>query len=54
MDLDTCGTLGLAEGRTATAEKDLLAGHAGTLRYLAMDMPATYRSVRSRPRDPGS
>ena len=38
------GTLGLAEGRTAAAEKDLLTGHAATLRYLAMDMSATYRS----------
>ena len=45
VDLDAwAGTLGLAEGRTATAEKDLLAGHAGTLRYLAMDMSAIYRS----------
>ena len=44
VDLDAGGTLGLAEGRTATAEKDLLAGHAGTLRYLAMDLSATYRS----------
>ena len=44
VDLHAGGTLGLAEGRTATAEKDLLAGHAGTLRYLAMDMSATYRS----------
>ena len=41
---DAGGTLGLAEGRTAAAEKDLLAGHAGTLRYLAMDLSATYRS----------
>ena len=32
------------KGRTAAAEKDLLAGHAATLRYLAMDMSATYRS----------
>ena len=44
MDLDAGGTLGLAEGRTAAAEKDLVAGHAGTLRYLAMDLSATYRS----------
>ncbi len=42
MDLDAGGTLGLAEGRTAAA--DLVAGHAGTLRYLAMDLSATYRS----------
>ena len=32
------------QGRTAAAEKDLLAGHAATLRYLAMDLSATYRS----------
>ena len=38
VDLGTGGTLGLAEGRTAAAEKDLLAGHASTLRYLAMDL----------------
>src|ERR1035441_2461831 len=44
VDLDGGGTLGLAEGRTAAAEKDLLTGHAATLRYLAMDMSATYRS----------
>ena len=44
VDLDSGGTLGLAEGRTAAAEKDLLAGHAATLRYLAMDLSATYRS----------
>ena len=41
---DGGGTLGLAEGRTAAAENDLLAGHAATLRYLAMDLSATYRS----------
>ena len=44
VDLGSGGTLGLAEGRTAAAEKDLLAVHAATLRYLAMDMSATYRS----------
>jgi transposase len=44
VDLGGGGTLGLAQGRTAAAEQDLLAGHAGTLRYLAMDMSATYRS----------
>ena len=44
VDLGTGGTLGLAQGRTATAEKDLLTGHAATLRYLAMDLSATYRS----------
>jgi transposase len=44
VDLGSGGTLGLAGGRTAAAEKDLLTGHAATLRYLAMDMSATYRS----------
>ena len=44
VDLGTGGTLGLAQGRTAAAEKDLLTGHAATLRYLAMDLSATYRS----------
>ena len=44
VDLDGGGTLGLAEGRTAAAEEDLLTGHAATLRYLAMDLSATYRS----------
>ena len=44
VDLGSGGSLGLAQGRTAEAEKDLLAGHAGRLRYLAMDLSATYRS----------
>ena len=44
VDLDGGGTLGLAEGRTAAAEQDLLTGNAATLRYLAMDLSATYRS----------
>jgi transposase len=44
VDLGAGGSLGLAEGRTAEAEKDLLAGHAGRLRYLAMDLSGTYRS----------
>jgi transposase len=44
VDLGGGGTLGLAQGRTAEAEKDLLAGHAGRLRYLAMDLSVTYRS----------
>ena len=44
VDLGGGGSLGLAQGRTAEAEKDLLAGHAGRLRYLAMDLSATYRS----------
>jgi transposase len=44
VDLGSGGSLGLAQGRTAEAEKDLLAGHAGRLRYLAMDLSGTYRS----------
>ena len=44
VDLGGGGTLGLAEGRTAAVEEDLLAGHAAKLRYLAMDLSATYRS----------
>jgi transposase len=44
VDLGSGGTLGLAQGRTAEAEKDLLDGYAGRLRYLAMDLSATYRS----------
>ena len=44
VDLGGGGSLGLAEGRTAEAEKDLLTGHAGRLRYLAMDLSGTYRS----------
>jgi transposase len=44
VDLGAGGSLGLAEGRTAAAEENLLAGHAGRLRYLAMDLSATYRS----------
>ena len=44
VDLDGGGTLGLAEGRTAAAENDLLTGHTAKLRYLAMDLSATYRS----------
>jgi transposase len=44
VDLGSGGTLGLAEGRTAAAEKDLLTGHTAKLRYLAMDLSATYRS----------
>ncbi|MGO9079957.1 MAG: transposase [Streptosporangiaceae bacterium] len=43
-DLGTGGSIGLAEGRTAAAEKDLLAARAGRLRYLAMDLSATCRS----------
>ena len=44
MDLGSGGTLGLAQGRTAEAGKDLLKGHESTLRYLAMDLSAPYRS----------
>jgi transposase len=44
VDLGSGGTLGLAGDRTAAAEEGLLAGHTGTLRYLAMDLSATYRS----------
>jgi transposase len=44
VDLGSGGSLGLAQGRTAEAEKGLLEGHAGRLRYLAMDLSATYRS----------
>jgi transposase len=45
VDLGTGGTLGLAQGRTAEAGKGLLDGHAATLRYLAMDLSAPYRSA---------
>ena len=41
-DLGT-GSIGLAEDRTAAAEEHLLAGHTTRLRYLAMDLSATYR-----------
>ena len=34
---------GPGEGRTAAVEEELLAGHAAKLRYLAMDLSATYR-----------
>jgi transposase len=44
VDLGTGGTLGLTRGRTGEAGKGLLNGHAGTLRYLAMDLSAPYRS----------
>ena len=52
VDLDAGGTLGLAEGRTAAAEEGLLAGHAARLRYLAMDLSATYRSGAPARGDP--
>jgi len=44
VDLGDGGTLGLAQGRTGEAGKSLLNGHASTLRYLAMDLSAPYRS----------
>ena len=44
VDLGSGGTLGLAQGRTAEAGKDLLKEHESTLRYLAMDLSAPYRS----------
>jgi transposase len=45
VDLATGGTLGLAQERTGAAGKSLLKRHAGTLRYLAMDLSAPYRST---------
>ena len=45
VDLGTGGTLGLAQGRTAEAGKGLLDSHAAKLRYLAMDLSATYRAA---------
>jgi transposase len=45
VDLEDGGTLGLAQGRTGDAGKTLLDGHEGTLRYLAMDLSAPYRSA---------
>jgi transposase len=44
VDLGTGGTLGLAQGRTGEAGKSLVTGHESTLRYLAMDLSAPYRS----------
>lgn len=47
VDLESGGTIGLAEGRTADVETRLLAGHAARLhqlRHLAMDCSNTYRS----------
>lgn len=43
--LATGGTLGLAQERTGAAGKALLKPHAGSLRYLAMDLSAPYRST---------
>jgi len=45
VDLGTGGTLGLAQERTGEAGKDLLKAHESTLRYLAMDLSAPYRSA---------
>ena len=44
VDLGDGGTLGLAQERTGEAGKTLVKEHAGTLRYLAMDLSAPYRS----------
>jgi hypothetical protein len=45
VDLEGGGTLGLAQERTGAAGKSLLKDHEGTLRYLAMDLSAPYRSA---------
>ena len=45
VDLEDGGTLGLAQERTGEAGKSLLSQHEGTLRYLAMDLSAPYRST---------
>ena len=45
VDLATGGTLGLAQERTGAAGKSLLKHHKRTLRYLAMDLSAPYRST---------
>lgn len=45
VDLATGGTLGLAQERTGAAGKSLLKRHEDTLRYLAMDLSAPYRST---------
>ena len=45
VDLEDGGTLGLAQERTGDAGKTLLKDHEGTLRYLAMDLSAPYRST---------
>ncbi len=45
VDLDTGGTLGLAQERTGEAGKSLLNGHESRLRYLAMDLSAPYLSA---------
>jgi transposase len=45
VDLGDGGTLGLAQERTGDAGKSLVKDHEGTLRYLAMDLSAPYRSA---------
>ncbi len=45
VGLATGGTLGLARERTGAAGKSLLKRHEDTLRYLAMDLSAPYRST---------
>jgi transposase len=45
VDLETGGTLGLAQERTGAAGKSLVKHHEDTLRYLAMDLSAPYRST---------
>jgi len=45
VDLGAGGTLGLAQERTGEAGKGLLEDHQSTLRYLAMDLSAPYRSA---------
>jgi len=45
VDLDNGGTLGLAQERTGEAGKTLVSEHEGTLRYLAMDLSAPYRTA---------
>jgi transposase len=44
VDLENGGTLGLAQERTGDAGKSLVKDHENTLRYLAMDLSAPYRS----------
>ena len=45
VDLNDGGTLGLAQERTGEAGKSLVNDHESTLRYLAMDLSAPYRSA---------
>ena len=45
VDLGAGGTLGLAQERTGEAGKTLLEDRESTLRYLAMDLSAPYRSA---------